>query len=71
MPTCAFVPCGDVDECALVGGCVNERFPHTAHGATAASRDPLLPKSEAFNDVRTRATRDPTWTPRKRKGLTR
>lgn len=67
--TCAFVTCELAESCCLEGGCVQSRFAHQKKAETA---DATLPASRALNGTKPgRTKRDPTFTPRKRKPLTR
>ena len=43
--TCAFTSCAEVKACALVGGCVNDRFQRHEY-------KPTLPKAKAHNGTK-------------------
>jgi hypothetical protein len=76
MSSCAFTPCCDADECALIGGCVATRFPGQqpadhAMRRSAANEAGLREDAPALNGTRPREVRDPLFMPRKRKAIAR
>lgn len=50
MPTdtCAFLPCDQVDECCLVGGCVKKRFGPQNKRYSNANADPMRKGQQAL-----------------------
>lgn len=62
--TCAFAACGDVDACALEGGCVTTRF---AHVPTYARAETLKKGARALAGTKpARTNRDPAVIARSR-----
>lgn len=68
MSTCAFVSCVEAADCGLVGGCVPLRFAHVPKYEKAST---LRANAPALTGTKPRASRDPRFTPRKRKAITR
>lgn len=71
MPTdtCAFLPCDQVTECCLPGGCITKRFGKMG-GKNAATQDTLRDNAPALNGTKPgRTNRDPALIKRKRKPL--
>ena len=55
MPTdtCAFLPCDQVDECCLVGGCVRKRFPQQfTRQQSTLSQEPIKKGQKALNGTK-------------------
>jgi hypothetical protein len=72
MTTCAFVACTEVVECCLVGGCVNQRFQrHDFQPTTRREAEGVKASAPIEAGTKAKAGRDPKWTPRKRKAITR
>lgn len=69
MSTCAFVPCDQVTECCLVGGCITKRFGKapTRNAQLELRKNTSNPTRNGINP--TRASRDPRFIKRKRKAL--
>ena len=67
MPTCAFLPCAEIDprDCPLAGGCVNQRFVRQEFKGTD-----LKDGARALAGIKpARTNRDPSQIRRRRKAL--
>ena len=65
--SCALLACSLVKECALVGGCVNKRFPPPA----GPSQDVIKQGARKLaGEKPARESRDPRFIKRRRKPLT-
>jgi len=74
--SCATEPCEAVSGCALVGGCVQTRFPgqqpheQRSMRRTLGEAEGLKASAPALNGTKGRAVRDPRFIKRDRKPLT-
>lgn len=77
MSTCATLPCADVDECCLEGGCIRVTHPGQQTHELAAARqhareaEGLRRDAPALNGTKPREVRDPVLMKRKRKAIQR
>lgn len=55
IDTCAFLPCDQVESCALAGGCVQRRFPRVV----ARTEEPEIPESAATQQTKRRRRATP------------
>lgn len=65
--TCAFVDCAEAKRCALVGGCVNQRFEPSASNASDLKKG----ARKLVGTAPARTNRDPRFIKRNRKPLTK
>ena len=66
--SCAFFSCAEVEECAMVGGCVQKRFP--APGQNAVTDESVKDGARKLAGTKpARTNRDPRFIKRRRKAL--
>jgi hypothetical protein len=70
MPSCTWVSCEEATDCAMVGGCITQRFGAQVQKIVEPSE--LREDAKAFNGTKpARTNRDPRFIKRNRKALTK